>query len=318
MLVTGATGMVGGEIALELHRAGYDVTALARPASDRSHLLSGEITFAEGDVTDQNAVRQAMEGQDLVCHAAALVPGSGADEDGFNRVNVSGTRIVCEAAIKAGVSRLLHVSTVHVFGIHPGQRVDETATPSEPPHPGYDASKARAESAVLEFAAKSLDAVVVNPTVVFGPRSRHSGRLINMFLRGRLPIIPLPNRVLSLVYSRDVARGARMALETGEQGERYILAGPSVSVREFIDTLAQVSGRRAPRISLPGWAAAAGVAALWGVSPVTRWKPPVTVAGVRRGGTVYEGERATRELGLRYTPLEDALRTTAEWLQRPE
>jgi len=309
--------MVGGEIALELHRAGYVVTALARPASDRSHLLAEEITVVEGDVTDRDSIRRAMEGQDLVCHAAGLVPGSGADEDEFERVNVSGTRIVCEAAITAGVSRLLHVSTVQVFGIHPGRSVDETATPSKPPHAGYDASKTRAESLVLELAAKSLDAVVVNPTVVFGPRSRHSGRLINMFLHGRLPIIPLPNRVLSLVYSGDVARGARSALETGERGERYILAGPSVTIRAFIETLARVSGRRAPRLSLPGWAAAAGVAALWGASPVTRWKPPVTVAGIRHGGTFYEGGRATRELGLHYTALEDALRTTVEWLQRP-
>ena len=307
--------MVGGEIALELQRAGYSVTALVRPASARSHLEAGDITFVEGDVTDPAAVRRAMDRQTLVCHAAALVPGSGASNDEFDRVNAGGTRIVCEAAIASGVSRLLHLGTAHTFGIHPGERVDEGSKPSTPPHAGYDASKVAAESVVLEHAGGPLDAVVVNPTTVFGPRSRYSGRLINLFLRGRLPVMPLPRRTLSLVYSGDVGRGARLALETGGRGERYILAGPPVTVREFIDALANASERRAPRLSLPAWAVTGGVAAAWAGSPITRWRPPVTIAGIRHGGTVYDGGRATRELGLEYTPLDVALSATVRWLQ---
>jgi nucleoside-diphosphate-sugar epimerase len=245
-----------------------------------------------------------------------LVPGSGADDAEFERVNVSGTRNVCEASVEAGVSRMLFVSTVHSFGIHPGEKVDETTIPSKPFHTGYDASKARAEEVVLEFASTTLDAVVINPTVVFGPRSRHSGRLISMFLRGRLPAIPLPGRQLSLVYSGDVARGARLALENGKRGERYILANPGVTIREFVQELAGVSGRSAPRLSVPGWLAAAGIAVLWGLSPMTRWKPPVTVAGIRHGGTIYDGGRANSELHLDYTSLEDALADTVEWMRR--
>ena len=312
MLVTGASGFLGGEIALELDRSGYRVTALVRPGSDPSRLAGREITVIEGDIRNADDVARAMEGQTYVCHAAALVPGSGASDDEYQAVNVGGTRTVCERAIAAGVSRLLYLSTTHVFGIHPGLRVDETATPAGPPNAGYDDSKVAAEEIVMEYAGGELDSVVINPTTVYGPGSRHSGRLITLFLRGRLPVIPMPNRTLSLVFSGDVAVGARKALEVGARGERHILAGPSTTVREFVHTLARVSGKRAPRISLPGWMVASGVSAAWAASPITRWKPPVTVAGVRRGGIIYDGGKAATELGLEYTSIAAGLEATVK------
>jgi len=315
VLVTGATGFVGGEIALELERSGYRVTALVRAGSDRSHLTGRDIDFVDGSITDTDAVARAMDGQTFVCHAAALVPGTGASDDDFELVNVDGTRIVCEAAEGAGVSRLVHVSTAHVFGIQPGTRVNEKSTTTTTPHPGYDASKTRAEAIVLEQATRSLDAVIVNPAVVFGPRSKHSGRFISLFLRGMLPVIPSPDRVLSLVYSVDAARGVRLGLESGKRGERYLLASPEVTVREFIHQLASASGRRTPRLSAPGWLVAAGLAAAWSVSPITRWRPPVTVAGIRHGGTIYDGSKAVRELGMSYTPIDVSIASTVTWLE---
>ena len=202
-----------------------------------------------------------------------------------------------------------------MFGILPGATITENTTPILPPHAGYDASKSAAEAVIAKYAAGQLDAVVINPTAVFGPRSRHSGRLIRLFLNGHLPAIPLPDRTLSLVYSGDVGRGARLALELGERGEHYILAGPTITVREFIEALASASGRRPPRISLPPWVVAAAVAAAWTVSSITRWRPPVTLAGIRCGGTVYDGHRAEQDLGVEYTPLDVALISTVEWLQ---
>lgn len=314
MLVTGATGFLGGEIALEFNRCGYQVTALVRPGSDRSHLSVHGITFLEGDITDPGAVAKAMMGQTYVCHAAALVPGTGASDDEFERVNAGGTKVVCEAAIEAGVSRLIHVSTAHVFGIDPGTSVNEESIPSMPTHPGYDASKLQAERLVLDYAAGPLDAVIVNPAVVFGPRSRHSGRLINLFLRGRLPIIPLPDRVLSLVYSGDVAIGVRMALESSGRGERFILAGPTITIREFITMLGNASGRRPSRYSLPAWTVISAVALAWAAFPISRWRPPVTLSAIRHGGTIYDGSKAIRDLGMKYTPLDVALTNTVQWL----
>ena len=314
ILVTGATGFLGGEIAREFKRSGYHVTALVRPGSDSSQLSDGEIDIVEGDITDFEAVRAAMDGQTYVCHAAALVPGRGASCSEFERVNVGGTKVACEAALETGVSRFLYISTAHVFGLDSGSSVNEESKPSIPAHPGYDESKVRAEALVRNSAVKSLDSVIVNPTTAFGPGSRHSGRLINLFLRNRLPVIPIPNRELSLVYSGDVARGARLALELGERGERYILAAPKVTVREFLKSLGSASGRHPPRLSLPAWLVISAVKIAWVVSAITRWRPPVTVAGIRHGGTVYDGSKAIRELGLEYTPLEIGLTNTAEWM----
>jgi len=311
-LVTGATGFLGRRIAREFDRSDYQVTALVRPGSDRALLSDRDITFIEGDITNSGDVARAMEGQTFVCHAAALVPGNNGSDDEYHRVNVGGTRTVCDRAIAAGVTRLLYLSTTHVFGIHPGLRVDETTTPTVPPNTGYDNSKIIAEEIVMDHAGGELDSVVINPTTVYGPGSRHSGRLITLFIRGRLPVIPIPEKSLSLVYSGDVALGARLALEIGARGERHILAGPTTTVREFIHTLARVSGKRAPRISLPGWLVASGVSAAWTVSPITRWKPPVTVAGVRRSGTIYDGGKATTVLGLDYTSIDNGLMATLE------
>ena len=270
--------------------------------------------MVEGDVTRQDDVERAMDGQTFVCHAAALVPGSGASDAEFDQVNVGGTRNVCKAAVGVGVTRLLYVSTAHVFGIRPGATLTERDSPVGLPHPGYDSSKSAAEAIIAEHAANKLDSVIINPAVAFGPRSRHSSRLISLFLKGRLPVLPLPNRTLSLVYSGDVGRGGRLALENGKRGERYILAGRPVQIREFIETLAAVSGRKPPRFSLPDRVVAAAVATAWSMSAITRWRPPVTVSGIRNGGTIYDGGRAERELGLAYTPLDDALRSTVEWL----
>jgi len=118
------------------------------------------------------------------------------------------------------------------------------------------------------------------------------------------------------VYVEDVARGIRLALEKGGAGERYILASEAISTRNFIQTLANVTGRRPPRLSVPTWLVQAGVSFLWFLSPVTRWRPPITPAGIRQGGTVYDGSKATRELGLKYTDLGTALHETVEQLDR--
>ena len=142
VLVTGASGFVGGEIALELDRSGYKVSAMVRPGSDLSRLAGRDITVVEGDIRNADDVARAMEGQDFVCHAAALVPGSGGSDDEYQAVNVGGTRTVCDRAIAGGISRLLYLSTTHVFGIHPGLRADETSTSTSPPNAGYDESLA--------------------------------------------------------------------------------------------------------------------------------------------------------------------------------
>lgn len=315
-LVTGATGMLGGRIVQLLVADGREVRALARPGAETSALSAAGAEVFRGDVTDPGAVQRAVDGCGAVFHTAGLVPASGAPAEEFHRVNAGGTRNVLRAALEAGVKRALHVSTINTLDGRPGEKVDEAAPPPEAPHRGYDASKVAAEDEARACAGAGLDLVIVNPAVIFGPRSRYSGKLIELFLRGRLPVIPTPGRRMSFVFVDDAARGCLLALERGRCGERYILAREPVTIREFIGTLAEVSGRRRPCISLPTWPVALAVGALSLAAPVTRWRPPVTVTGVLRGGVTYDGTKAGRELGLEHTPLNEALGATVAWLRR--
>ena len=315
VLVTGATGMVGSAVVQELLEHGYTVRAMARPDSNTTTLEMDGVPLFWGDINDRDTVTAAVSGVDYVCHVAGLVPGSSRDSSEFHDVNVEGTRNVRDASVAAGVRRILHVSTVHTFGKRPGSVVDEMSDLENDPHSGYDRSKFSAEE-LIQDTDSGTEVVVVNPTVVFGPRSSHAGRILQMFVKGRLPVTPLPDRTLSLVYVKDVARGIRLALEKGSAGERYILASEAISTRNFIQTLANVTGRRPPRFALPTWLVQAGVSVFWLVSPVTRWRPPVTPAGIRGGGTIYDGSKATRELGLEYTDLAVALRETVDQLDR--
>jgi dihydroflavonol-4-reductase len=307
--------MLGSRLVELLADEGWTVRALVRPGSDSAALEAAGAELRPGDVTDPETVRRAVEGCRAVFHAAALVPGSGASEEEFHRVNAEGTRNVLAAALGAGVARAVHVSTVNTLGGEPGTVTDESAGPPVQPHRGYDASKIAAEEVAREHAAAGLNVVIVSPSVMFGPRSRYSGRLIEMFLRGRLPVVPIPGRRMSFVFVDDAARGCLLAMERGSLGERYILSAAPVRLGDFISDLAAVSGRRGPRLSLPAWLVAVGVGVLWTASPLTRWRPPVTVTGIRRGGVLYDGAKAERELGLEYTALRDALAATVHWLR---
>jgi dihydroflavonol-4-reductase len=120
--------------------------------------------------------------------------------------------------------------------------------------------------------------------------------------------------MMSFAFVDDAVNGCVLAMERGRRGERYILAGPPVSLGDFVGTLAEVSGRKRPRISLPAGVIALGVDALNLVSPLTCWKPPVTGKGIRQGGAVYDGRKAMRDLELEYTPLSIALSATVNWI----
>ena len=312
-LVTGASGMLGSRLVEFLIADGWNVRAFMRATSDDSVVAAAGADVHRGDIADAESLRRATKGCSVVFHAAALVPGSGASEEEFHRVNVDGTRNVMETAGDIGVCRVVHVSTVNTIAGQPGIMVDENAGPPADAHRGYDASKITAEALALEHASERLDVVVVNPAVMFGPRSRYTGRIIELFLRGRLPILPAPGRRMSFAFVDDAARGCLLAMERGQSGQRYILAGKPVTLGEFIGELALASGRKRPRVSVPAGLVALGVDALRFVSPVTRWKPPVTGKGIRRGGTLYNGAKASQELGLEYTPLRQALAATVRW-----
>ena len=318
LLVTGATGMVGGRVAALALSSGWEVRALVRDGSDTIELQKLEVELVMGDICDPAAVSRAIDGCDYVCHAAALVPGATRDMTNFDRVNVGGTENVLAGAEKAGIIRLVLISTVNTLAASPGTVGDESAPAPSDPHPGYDISKLQAEKLVVEAGAAGMNAVIVSPAIVLGSGSRGIGRVIATFLRGRLPVIPFPDRRVSLVFVDDVARGCLAALERGQAGERYILANPPVTVREFINELAAISGKRPPRLSTPTWLTALVIGAAWKLTPLTRWQPPITVQGVKGGGASFDGSRAERDLGVDYTSLADALNETVARMREPD
>jgi dihydroflavonol-4-reductase len=314
-LITGGTGMVGGAIARMLLERGDRVRVMVRQRSDLAlelDALGAEIVL--GDVTDSGTIPDAVRGCSDVYHCAALVDPFHWNLDDFDRINVEGTRNVLDAAVASGVRRFLHMSSIAALGAEPGSRANENAVPLGSWKPGYGRSKWRSEE-LVRAAASDMHVVSVNPAIIFGPDDRHFVRLIEAFVRGRLPVIAFATRPMPLVYADDVARGSLLAMEHGESGSRYIFAQPNLTVGEFFNELAVVAGRRAPRIRLPDWLAIAGAMGWSVVSLARKRRPPISsFRALRIGPAEFDGGRATRELGLEYTPFPDAIDATLKTL----
>lgn len=313
MLVTGASGFIGGRIVQMLQGRGSSVRAMCRPSSNRSH-LPPETEWVTGDIRDPDDVRRAVEGCSRVFHCAGFVGPTHYRLSDFEEINVSGTRNVMHAAATAGVRRVVHTSSIAALGGGNGQLVDESFGANDR-MTGYALSKRRSEAVALESVSQGLEVVVINPGVVYGPRDRYFGRFIEMQIKGRLKLIAFPQRSICLAYIDDVAAAQLAAMEQGESGQRYLVVSPAVTLSEFLVTLASVSGRRPPIWSLPDVVGKAAFALAWGASPVTRFRPPLRMSDLSGPGPAYDGSKAERELGVIYTPLLEGLTRTVEWMR---
>jgi len=315
--VTGGSGVVGGAVVRHLVAAGLVPRALSRtPASDEVFARLGAEPV-RGDVLDRRSLAAAFAGVDTVFHLAGRNEMCPADPEGLERVNVGGTVNVVEAAIDAGVRRLVHTSSAASLGERRGTVGAETS-----PHRGsylsaYERSKHLSE---LEVLARShrLEVVVVNPSSVQGPgRATGTGALILSAARGRLPV--LVDTRLSLVDIDDCARGHLLAAERGRPGERYVLNSFTIPVREALGLLAAELGVpvRVPLLppALVGWPVVALAAAAERAFRLTGRDAPVCPAMVRtfRHGHAYDGSKAARELGLEYTGPAALIRRLVAW-----
>ncbi|MDT0632084.1 SDR family NAD(P)-dependent oxidoreductase [Rubrivirga litoralis] len=320
ILVTGATGFVGSALVRALVAGGAAVRVLRRPTS-RLDLLGGaarEVQHALGDVTDPASVRDAMDGVDLVYHVAAVVAFGPAARRALRAVNVRGTAHVVDAALDAGVGRLVHTSSIAALGRpeHAGGAIDETAvwTPSRQ-NTAYAASKRDAELEVLRAVAEGLDATTINPALVFGPGARPdegTGRLVARVAAGRLPLAP-PGGT-AVVDVADVVAGLRAAAERGGTGERYVLASENLSWTAILGTLAAALGAAPPRATVPPalLRLAGALGSLGGA--VTRSEPPLTQATARTAAEThrYANGKAVRELGVTFRPFAETAARIAE------
>jgi dihydroflavonol-4-reductase len=318
--ITGASGLLGGNLAAELHAAGHQVVAIRRAGSKVAHLDDLPIEWRDADLGSVDAMTRAFAGAAAVFHCAAAVSVKREVTDEMTATNVTGTGNVVAAAIAAEVPRLVHTSSVVAIGLSTdGEPCDETAAwnfEAEGLVDAYSITKRRAED-VIHAARDRVDAVIVNPTYMFGPRDARpsSGKLIVDIVKRKIPgWTPGYN---DFVDVRDVARGMIAAWQRGRRGERYILGGHEHTYRDVFRTIAAVAGVKPPRFRVPRLGAA--LLGKWGDHLERRGKEPVVNSTqVRYAFTDkfrFKSDKAKRELGYQAGPLEPALRDAIDWFR---
>ena len=318
--VTGASGLLGGNLAAELTAAGHHVVAIRRTGSKVSQLDDLAIEWHDADLGSTAAMTRAFAGADCVFHCAAAVTVKRMVTPEMTATNVTGTANVIEAVIEAKVPRLVHTSSVVAVGLATdGRPCDETATwnfDAEGLIDAYAITKRRAEN-VVNAAKDRVDAVIVNPTYMFGPRDARpsSGRLIVDVVRRRVP--GWTSGYNNFVDVRDVARGMIAAWQKGRRGERYILGGHDMTYGDVMRAIAAVAGTRPPRLRVPR--PAAWLFGKWGdLVERSGREPVVNSTQVRYAYSEkfrFQSDKAARELGYHHGPLEPALRDALDWFR---
>ena len=316
-LVTGATGFLGSHIARLLAARGDDVRALVRASSDLSGLDGLGLATTRGEVGDRRAVRRALRGVDRVFHVAGTTNLRLPREAAF-ALNVEGTRVVLEEALRAGVERVVHTSSVVAVGPARRGSVATEANVWDAARYGIPSvdSKRAAERVALDLAGRGLPVVIVNPAHVLGAgdRGRSSTVLVRRFLRRQIPAYV--DGTLNIVGVEDVARGHLLADERGAPGERYILGNRNFTLDRLFTDLARLSGVEPPPVKLPVSLALAMARA--GQALPGGWVPdPVEVraASLR---WAFSSAKAKRQLGWRTSPHEDCLEETIAFYRQRE
>ena len=312
VLVTGGTGFVGGLLLARLVAEGRQVRALIRRPADREQLPDPRVELALGDVRDEESLARAADGCAVVYHMAGVNQLCLPDQAPLYLVNVEGTRRMLQAARRAGVRRVVHTSSAATLGGDGTSVVDESAGPPAEFTSHYARSKFEAEQLALAF--DGVEVVAVNPSSVQGPgRTTGTAKVFIGYLNGRLPF-DLPAH-FGLCYTEDCVNGHLLAEAKGRPGQRYVLNTATVTNIEAIDLIAVIAGLadRPRTLPLPlAMAAAAGAEALARL----RGRPPrLCREFVRTAGHphLYDGSRAERELGVRYTNLRAAMEATVHW-----
>ena len=255
VFLTGATGFVGSAVARLLRDRGDQVRALVRDPARADGLRELGCEIVEGDLSHEGRLVEACRGMSAVVHCAAAfeLGAPPAHRAALVDSNVCGTERMLGAALAAGIHRAVYVSTVMVFGDTHGEVAREDWSRRAADYTSvYEETRVLAHRRALEIGARGLPLVTVQPGVVYGPGDRSSlGDLVDQFLSGRLAALPFPQLGVTPVHRDDLAEGIVLALDKGTVGESYVLAGEPVRMRELMEVLAEVSGRRPPRLTVP-------------------------------------------------------------------
>ncbi len=319
--VTGATGFLGSHVARVLAEQGAELRLLVRPTSNLKNLKGLKAETAVGDLRDAVSLEKAMAGCDTVFHVAADYRLWVRDPGEMYRSNVEGTRAILEAVRKNGVRRVVYTSSVATMGFASnGHPADEDSPVSLADMIGhYKRSKFMAEQIALEAGRNGMQVVTVNPTTPIGEQDikpTPTGRIVADFLKRKFPAYVETG--LNLVDVHECSRGHVAALEKGKSGERYILGGENLTLKQILDKLGKITGLPSPTIKLPYFFAfATGVIDEAITGRLMKREPRATVDTVRMGKKKMfaSSDKAERELGWKIVPVENALRRAVEWFQ---
>ena len=314
VFVTGATGFIGGQTADRLARAGHELNCLVRRTSDTGRLAKLGATLTSGDVTDKASVLKGMSGCEWVVNIAAAYSFWLPRKRVYTDVNVGGTRNVLEAALETGVSKVVHVSTMAIYGKPADRPFKEDSDPGPVRFSEYARTKYEGDLAALEVARNAnMQLVMVYPGGVLGPNDpKATGEYIQNLMRGRMPATVFDDVLFPWVHVRDVAEIIVRALEgAGNAGEKYLAVAQNLPFGQINQMISEISGVALPRLKMPDWLAMANAMLLTGLADIIK-RPPILGLALdqirtMKEGAEADGSKAERELGIEYTPVRIAI-----------
>jgi dihydroflavonol-4-reductase len=340
-LVTGGTGFIGSHVVRKLLAQKISVRCLIRASSKRANLDGLTVEYSVGDLQDAASLKHALQDCDTLFHLAADYRLWALHPEEMDRINVEGTRQLFQAAADAKLKKIVYTSSVAAVGrpASPGHKAPSPLgrgkgeaqgeaklgigseeldpTPEQLVGP-YKRSKFASEKVVREFVQQGLPIVIVNPSAPIGShdiKPTPTGKMIVDFLNGKMP--GYIDTGMNFIDVEDVATGHWLAYQKGRVGERYILGNQNMTLKDFLEMVARVSGRPAPRFKIPYAAAYLAGAVSTGLSYLTRREPAIPLNGVRMAHEpmYYDASKAVRELGLPQTSLTDAVGKAVEWFK---
>jgi dihydroflavonol-4-reductase len=319
--VTGATGFVGSHVARVLAEQGAELRLLVRPTSDTRNIKGLNAERVMGDLREPASLEKGTSGCDAVFHVAADYRLWVRDPEEMYRSNVEGTRAILAAAQKNGVRRVVYTSSVATMGFTSnGHPADENSPVSLDRMIGpYKRSKFMAEQVAVEAGRDGMEVVIVNPTTPVGNQDikpTPTGRIVVDFLKRKFPAYV--DTGLNLVDVDECARGHVAAFERGKTGERYILGGENLTLKQILDKLGAITGLPSPKVKVPYVVAlATGVVDEMVTGRILGREPRATIDAVRMGRKkmFVTSAKAESELGWKTVPVDDALRRAVEWFR---
>ena len=319
VVITGATGFVGGALARELAHRGAEIVALARYTSDRSGFADLNITWEPADVTDPKSLKGLFANADVVIHAAGKLGEAGVPESYYRELHVGGAQnVLAEIEDTYPRPRVLYVSSPGVLGPISGPPADETRPPA--PSNAYERSKAYAEQVVAVYAKSGVPVVIARPEFIYGPGDMHVLGLFRAVQQGVFFYVGDGRNTCHPTYIDDAVNGMLLCLEKGRTGEIYHICGPrAVSFEEFGAAIAAAEGVAPPKRHLPYPLAWSGALGLEIMGKILRMRPPLSRSGVAffSESRAFSWQKAHTELG--YTPqvdLSDGMVRTVAWYRQ--